>query len=165
MRREHRLLALDPGGTTGWVSFLRCHHGADIWGKWNLTGTGQFGADPPWSGLLFATELLEPGDTVVVESMRFFHRPQQSAHTDLTGLEVIGAVKMLAYLHGWNVVMQEPSQRKGPDKWGLEKSKQVTTFLRGMPHAQDAFRHALVYLLEDLQNGLIEGVEFPSKPM
>lgn len=158
-----RVLAFDPGGTTGWAycehkvgddpSILEWHH-------------GQIGPhehhDELWDHInSYAFGLNDgPALQIVYESFEFRqHINKEHAKTgvELISKEYIGIIKLW-----WqqNSHMPEPysqtaSNAKGliPDKGpqANEKLKQLGLYVPAMKHANDAYRHLLKYMVTKLR--------------
>jgi len=141
-----RLLALDPGATTGWALFVK---GAPT----ERYRSGQVSQDKVWRLLetakiatTEADELDEDGYAdlkIICES--FQHR--QLPKVDLSPVEVIGVVKEWARQNSVEIVWQTAAQGKA--FWdnnrlaALDLLRKPQTTWR---HANDAMRHILWYL-------------------
>lgn len=142
---DMRVLALDPGHTTGWGYFEgphMCKYGQA------MTLIERVGNN---EGVLCYRELLDLLDginpnVIVCEDYRVYaHKVERHVNSRVPTLHLIGAIELWAYLHHVPVVFQMASTAKGfvtDDKlkaWGLYKE--------GMRHSRDAFRHACYFLL------------------
>jgi hypothetical protein len=141
-----RLLALDPGATTGWALFIK---GAPT----ERYRSGQVEQDKVWRLLetakiatTEADELDEDGYAdlkIICES--FQHR--QLPKVDLSPVEVIGVVKEWARQNDVEIVWQTSAQGKAffnndrLDALGVLRKPKTT-----WRHANDATRHLLWYL-------------------
>ena len=139
-----RLLALDPGATTGWATFIkgvpgeRYHSGQVSQDKvWDLLESAKFmtGADEDM-GVPFDLK-------IICES--FQHR--QLPKVDLSPVEVIGVVKEWARQNNVEIIWQTAAQGKA--FW--DNNRLATLDLLRKPqttwrHANDAMRHILWYL-------------------
>ena len=141
-----RLLALDPGATTGWALFVK---GAPT----ERYRSGQVGTDKVWRLLETAKmatneagELDEDGYvdlTIICES--FQHR--QLPKVDLTPVEVIGVVKEWARQNNIEIVWQTAAQGKAFfDNKRLEALGVLKRPATHWRHANDAMRHMMWYL-------------------
>lgn len=120
-----RLVALDPGGITG--AALHTRDGFQTF--------AQVAPEQVWIML----DNWKP-EVVVMESFLF----RQRTKVDLTPVEVIGRVKEWCRQHDIDLVMQTPAQAK--HFWTDEKLKERGVYNKGLPHANDAARHALYFL-------------------
>lgn len=143
-----RVLGIDPGGTTGWVSLT----------YWQ----GQIG---PWElhpGQLTATDevlawvrwCLEHGhlDLVAIEKFVVSRRSGRSktAQAGEAARLIIGGVAQLCQEHGVRFV-QRPAGTVKP--WATDRRLDAAGLLaptKGMGHARDAARHALYAAVRDL---------------
>jgi hypothetical protein len=132
-----RLLALDPGRTTGWAFF----HNGTYYRSGTVVGNAKQ-----------VKKLLDDSrpEVVVIESYRIYaSKAQQHVHSDVPTLQLIGALKYICETHvpPIPVVFQTAAQGKGfssDDKlkeWGFWPSGP------GAVHARDAIRHATHFLL------------------
>lgn len=137
------VLAVDPGGTTGWASL-------------DPTGNFQSGEVRDWlNWCSHVWRLLSTEEyTVVVE--RYTVTTETAKKTrQYDALEIIGVLRWLCHLTGSPFVMQTPSQAKsfGTDR----KLHRIGWFLRGRGHANDAARHLLCYAVT---HGLVDARQF-----
>jgi hypothetical protein len=122
-----RIVALDPGGTTGVVAYepgkdLRTEHLAsaiEVWAYLNK---------------LYPTR-------VVFERFAYQRRDK----VDLTPVEVIGVIKLWCDINDVPYTIQTPSQAK--NLWTDGKLKQLGLWEPGKNHAMDAVRHLMYYLI------------------
>lgn len=123
------LLALDPGGTTGW-SFWRYTDDAPL----SLIASGQVGNGIRGFIDWWADEAPSP-DIVVAETFRLDGR---TPRPDVTPLKIEGALEVL--FPGWH---GQPNTMKvhAPDAF----LKAHGFWLPGKQHARDSVRHALAY--------------------
>src|SRR3954447_25039318 len=134
---HRKILALDPGTTTGWASFTKPNERDGY-----QSGQISNGAIGTWKSLDVSWALFggEEPDTIVCES--FQYRP----HIDkavLEPVEVIGVVRVYCWEHDIKLVFQTPAQRMW---WTDERLKSMGVYKPGNPHANDAMRHLLIYL-------------------
>lgn len=133
-----RLLALDPGKTTGWALFTGC----------TFVSAGQLATSSQQEALqLLEVRLFEAKPTlVVIEDYRVYaNRTQQHAGSSLSTPRLIGMIETLLL------------QRSIPfHKQPAGVAKQFVTddrlrawdlYSRGLKHARDAIRHGVYYVL------------------
>jgi hypothetical protein len=156
--RPFRLLALDPGGTTGWAS---CEfHGLDVTTP-KLEdfhfNCGQLGPEEHHKELFtFLTDRVTSHDQLICESFEFRqHINASGAKTkvELISKEYIGVVKLFSELIDCPVYFQTASAGKNfiPDKGPqanvkikqLDLYKPISTHV----HAMDAMRHLLRHMV------------------
>lgn len=125
---ETRLVAFDPGKTTGWARFV-----CSLENIWYLDDWGTF-----QDMKFFPEQLLTVNTTIVYERLR-----TNLPYFDPIGLEVIGVIKWLAMKKGFKVVPQTAGEISGLKRWPeLEEVK-----LRVKPiHAYEAALHGIKYL-------------------
>lgn len=152
-----RILALDPGGTTGWAIY---QHGMD-WDRGQLTGQHH---DDLWQLI----DTYYP-DTLVYERFLYQRREvTKGVSLVLDSLEYIGVAKLWIQRNpkGRRLVEQTPHQ--GKHLWTDDKVKALGLWLPGLPHAMDATRHLLYFLaitqgesswLEKLKNSTAQEAE------
>lgn len=147
MNKTTKVLAVDPGGTTGWATFElpvnedgapQWHHNfSDHW-----TNAGQIDKLDHHSALWNLLELEDP-DYVVCE--RFERRNNDFA--TLVSVEYIGTVKTWCQTRHKKLTMQGASQAK---KFATDiKLSNLGILIRPStkyPHAIDARRHLLCFL-------------------
>lgn len=135
-RPPERLLAIDPGETTGWCLFngLKLH-------TFSQLATKEEGYEAVLK--LFAEE--RP-DVVVVENYRVYgHMSNQHKWEELYTPKLIGGLELLCHQKGIQMFEQMAFQAKGfvsDDKlreWGF--------WQKGKQHARDSIRHACYFLL------------------
>lgn len=133
------VLALDPGGTTGWAILPRdkdsvlCgqigpgDHHAELWGFLSSLGN----------------------HTVVMESFQYRQfQGVAKAKVELTSVEYIGVVKLFGQLYsGFDIVQQTASL--AINFVSDNKLKRLDWYkpTAAKPHARDALRHLLYYLI------------------
>ena len=125
------ILAIDPGGTTGYV--VAETDGLD----YDIKISGQF---PNWQSLEALLTYWLP-DAIIYEA---FHLSPQIAkfrtRSIMPAVEVIGVIKYLAWMHVTTRLIAQPPS-----------SKELITLPRYVagisgPHARDALRHLIAYL-------------------
>lgn len=137
-----RILSLDPGGTTGW-----CVH--------NLGGNSFRGGQLEGSKhhkKLFGLLRRERPDVVVCEAFNYQIRKQSGV--DMPGVvlmsrEYIGVAELWSQLYNRQLVMQQPSiiglqWLKNP------ALKRLGIYKSGEQHRNDATRHMLYYVVQNL---------------
>lgn len=134
------LLALDPGGTTGWSTWtydattplLPAAHGMIEGG---LQGFFRWW-DAAWSAQHFRTYK----GALVVED---FVLDGRTAQPDTTALEIIGALELLARQMGIPLVRQMNDQKRHAPDALLERHD---LWWEGDGHDRDSARHAIAYM-------------------
>jgi hypothetical protein len=125
---DERILALDPGVTTGW----------SYYNGTRVLQSGQFKG----SHLKFEGHLSEwASETIVYERFQYQRRDK----VVLYPVEVIGVIKLYAEKWGVSLFEQTPSQAK--NLWTDDKLKTLGLWIPGKPHAMDATRHLLYHLV------------------
>lgn len=125
-----RLLAIDPGLTTGWM----------IWED-GFAYAGQ--VEGPNGFLNLAWSEMPAADVVVVEDFKITDRTMRTTREPWS-LHIIGAVSWMAQCHDTELVMQTPADAKS---FATDaKLRRLGWPLKG-DHAKDAGRHALLYLV------------------
>lgn len=136
-----KLLALDPGDTTGWAAFWMDDETFDCEGSGNIHG-GVFGFVDWWHD--FAIPVINTAGPLTVVSEKFIVRPGFVG--DSEALKIEGA---LAALHGKNVRYQMPSQKATlfPKRTEAQRFRGLREMsYEGTSHELDAITHALLYL-------------------
>jgi hypothetical protein len=131
-----RLLALDPGETTGWALFV----------EGELKDAGQIVArHNPAQALVELFNKTNPTDVVAEDYKVYSWKIRDHSWSNLFTPKLIGALQMLCAQRRIPLTMQMAQSAKGfctNDKlymWGLHK--------HGKRHADDAIRHAVYFLL------------------
>lgn len=127
------VLAVDPGKTTGWATLSH-------------DGSLGFGEDP-WSDYLRWFEATTQFyDVVVCES---FHITASTAKKSFQpwSLEAIGVMRFLLSKHGKDLVLQSPGEAMSFST--NDKLKAAGMWVVGKPHARDAARHLLLYMVRN----------------
>lgn len=157
----YRVIALDPGGTTGWATYTATKMSVvdddrmiTEWYNpvWNC---GQLGPEEHHDRLEALLESERVTDyTVVCESFEF-RQGKQRNNLDLSSKEYIGVVKLFKRRENVPTVFQTAGQAKTfiPDKavGGLvanQKLKVLGLYHPNHKHAMDAMRHLVTYLVQ-----------------
>lgn len=158
--RAHRILAFDPGGTTGWAVFT---DGPDRW-----TG-GEI--DPEKKGhhvdLFDFIQVTRP-QAIVCENFLFgvpsvqgpggekVHMPK----VELISREYIGIIKLYCEAHHIPLRMQSPSIMA--TTWVKDEAlRRAGLYTSGARHRNDATRHLLYYLVDNGRQDLLGLVRKP----
>lgn len=140
---NYRIIALDPGGTTGWALY---DVDSDNNEKWTC---GQIGPHEHHDELFSHLERLHVQSfTVVCESFEFRQNAQRN-NLNLMSKEYIGIVKLFGQQRNVPVVFQTAGQAK-PFVTD-EKLKIMGHYTPGMKHARDAYRHLILYMVSRLK--------------
>lgn len=146
---NYRIIAFDPGGTTGWASYsafaiddvngngTRTYHN-ETWAQ------GQLGPEEHHGQLNALLELQRVKDyTLVSESFEFRNRARDGL--ELISREYIGVIKLFAEEEEVSLYMQTAAQGKGfiTDR----KIKAAGLWHPGWKHAMDATRHLLFHMV------------------
>jgi hypothetical protein len=150
-----RILALDPGGTTGWAQLtyvdtkpIECD-----WTTWvgsigvrePMWTCGQIGPDDHHKELFALLERADAFDfTVVCESFEF-RQYRQRDNINLMSREYIGVTKLFGQERNRPVVFQTAGAAK-PFVTD-EKLKAMGLWVPGQKHARDALRHLVTFLV------------------
>jgi len=134
-----RILAFDPGHTTGWAFF---HHGElNNHGQIDTTSIEACVRHAP---ILFAD--YKP-HVVVIEDYRIYKwRQKQHVGSDMLTTRVIGCLETLCVMDFVPHIVKQPAQvAKGfcDDK----KMREWGYWMKGERHARDAIRHGCYFLL------------------
>jgi hypothetical protein len=136
------LLALDPGGTTGYAFFSRQPDG-----RYRLEEAGDF---PLWKELPQVLDWVvresRASDTLEIdpdaEGIVVFEQIQASHPAfDSIGIQVIGVLRFLCEQERIRNVAQHPALITGIKKWGILNFVTIKS-----EHARDAVRHGVMYL-------------------
>lgn len=147
------VIALDPGGTTGWASFYDNPHETDMKVKRDLPiwDRGQIG---PYEhhGELLDFLMSEKPDTICFEEFTYQIRNKSkyaAAAVNLISKEYIGIIKYFGQRANIELVARHASHAKST--WTDDKLKALGLWVPGNPHAMDATRHLLAHLVVDLK--------------
>lgn len=130
------VLAVDPGGTTGWA-FRRPQDGV-------ISGQDDF------NSFVYDADRLVRNQVDVVVCERYVITAETLRKSrQTTALEVIGFLRGACYINGAEFVLQSPGDAKrfATD----ERLKSAGWYVPGQPHANDAARHLLLYLVKNGQ--------------
>lgn len=136
------ILALDPGGTTGWA-FARWERDASTFEEvqWNM---GHLGPEEHHLELYnFLGMQHTQHYTIVTE--RFEYRNTSRPGLNLMSREYIGVTKMFVAEREIPIVEQNASQAKGFVK--DPRIKDLGLWYAGHKHAMDAVRHLIYYIV------------------
>jgi len=142
-----RILAVDPGGTTGWVTYD--------------TDTEEFRSGQEADRHEFcvlAAEALHFGvGTVVCEDFRItVQTAKKSQQPD--ALKIIGTTEYLATIEGAAFVLQTPGDAK---RFSTDtRLKKAGFWTPGRRHANDAARHLFLFMAK---KGLLNAVEVDAR--
>ncbi len=130
------LLSFDPGETTG---FARFEYGKLTWYEQLKTHTVHDACDP-------LNQLIAPNCKVVVENYQVYKwKSEQHIGDTLHTPRLIGCIETLCALQGYRPTKQmaQNAKRFVTD----DKLKHWNMYKKGQPHARDAIRHGIFYIL------------------
>lgn len=139
-----RVIAFDPGETTGWACFFRDDE------QTVLLGTGQIKTWPLEGGLSEIESLLTrfSPNFLVLESYSIYDwKLEQHSFHEVPTIQIIGMIKTLCYQRAlpWMAKSALEGKHFCTDRkleyWGL--------YFPGLQHSRDAIRHACRFLLFD----------------
>lgn len=130
------IISLDPGGTTGIA----------IYGEDDIITSYEIGGDDHHKELRDALSELVP-DLIIYES--FDWRPYRNQKVELISREYIGVIKLFCITFDVARQVQKPALKSW---WTDNKLKRVGEYNVGMPHANDAVRHLLYYIMQTGDN-------------
>lgn len=141
-----KILALDPGGTTGFAAY-----DGNAQESISKFAEGQIGPEDHHEELTrfmwrYFTE--KTGSFLVCE--RFEYRNQSRAGLDLSSREYIGVAKLFSQQSGIPVIFQNASQAKG-----FVQDRHIRKLGLWYPdhkHAMDAMRHLLYFMIHSPQS-------------
>lgn len=137
-----RIVALDPGGTTGWATF---HSDAEIRLQHFLCG--QMGPEDHHNELDAFLGMEQPATPevyyIVCESFEYRNRARPGL--DLSSCEYIGVMKRFCQERRINYTMQTAAMGKGFVK--DDNIKRLGLWSPGNKHAMDAMRHLLYFMI------------------
>jgi hypothetical protein len=149
-----KIVALDPGGTTGWASYA----GARLDGFTLPVGRNGFNSGQIGPGehhkTLYDFLCFEQTQEFYVVSESFEYRQnqqnQQRTTVDLSSKEYIGVAKYFVQerMRGGKLVEQTAGKVK--PFWTDDKLKKLGLWNSGQKHANDAMRHLVHYMVFDL---------------
>lgn len=130
-----RVLAFDPGHTTGWACFDKGQHI-----NHNLVDRGTI---KDWHGVDKLIETCKP-DVIVYEIFRLYaHKASFKTWDSFLEVEVIGVIRYLAELNNIPILGQTPNDGK---HFFDEKRLKALSLWDGTTHVRDATGHALYFL-------------------
>jgi hypothetical protein len=143
-----RIIALDPGGTTGWAT-------ATEDGGTTSYNCGQIGPNVHHSQLYTFLELQHSSksDCVVYESFEF-RQGAQRANLNLMSREYIGVIRLFEQERRVATFHQTAAQAKG--LVSDTKIKKLDLWYPGWQHAMDAFRHLLYFIVVDTPAAFVD---------
>lgn len=143
---NYRVIAFDPGGTTGWASYTAMKKEGVKPQFWeSFWDCGQLGQDKEKHGY-FLRKLLneqELEDTVIV-CERFNDRQSEHA-VDLVSREYIGVIETWCQEFHVPLIMQMPSYAKGFVK--DDNLRKAGVWSPRQKHAMDGYRHLIAFLV------------------
>ena len=126
-----RILAVDPGGNTGFA----------VWADGDWHAWAQ-----PWVevGAVIQAELEAGLDCLIMESFHITAQTARKSQDGLVSIELIGVGRYLSSCFGVPFVLQSPGEAKSfaDDR----KLKAWDFWTKGVDHPRDATRHLLLYL-------------------
>jgi hypothetical protein len=137
-----RILAIDPGPTTGFALFNR-----GAWDVWEEE-VGNY------ADFANAIEAMLTAETLIIcERFQFLHENRDRMKIDFTPAELVGVIKFVAgNTDNAGLVMQNPSVAVGRTAFwgdgpgGNAKLKKLKLWFEGKKHGRDAVRHILWYI-------------------
>lgn len=136
-----RILAVDPGGTTGWAVYN------------DELAQPVYAGQDDFERFTHVVVHLPIPDVIVAE--RFTINQQTIRHSQqTTALEVIGFLRYWAWHHGAQFVLQTPADAKRFAQVGSAKDARLDTLgwtvrpKAEWDHANDALRHLLLYMVK-----------------
>lgn len=145
------ILALDPGGTTGWATF-KANKIVGPDGKAEYLGRqwtcGQLGPSPHHLELYHWLEHNEL-QTYHIITESFEYRNKERPGLVLISCEYIGVAKLYGAAHQTKVWEQTASQGKIREKSFVRKEnlQRLALWSPGWTHAMDAYGHLLYYMI------------------
>ncbi len=135
-----KIVALDPGGTTG-VSILQRE--PDSWTH------QQLGPEDHHAALWHLLQTVAP-DIVVCERFNYQRRElDKGVSLVLVSVEYIGITKLYCKQSGALYVPQNPMKTTNPNSfWTNSKLEKLGLYSTNAPHANDATGHLLWYLMQ-----------------
>lgn len=131
------LVAVDPGKTTGMVCASNLFSSSQVIQCFQVYSTQE---------TVRRLDSYKP-DVVILEQFRLLRNTaQQLSGQDMYASEVIGVVKDYCLSNSVELVMQQP-QAKNTVSSKFLKALGLWEVTKGLPHARDAARHLVYYLL------------------
>ena len=143
-----RLLAFDPGGTTGWAEWHRVGH-QEVFNTGEVTGPDHHLA--LWDLLnttLHDTSIMGEKLIVVLENFEFRKEERTRYKIDYIAGEYVGTVKTFCRLHErkrYHIQLHVSTASTGKGFWDDDKLKRIGKYHRNSKHIRDATRHLLRY--------------------
>lgn len=137
---RYSLLALDPGLTTGWALFK---YGTPyVCGQSNTREVASM-----CERIESLTDLIPDSDRLLVVEDYFIYPSKAKDHiySTVPVARLIGCIETIAYQRYIRVVFQSASSAKG--LVSDDRLLRHDLYVPGMPHAMDAIRHGLYYVL------------------
>lgn len=146
-----RLLALDPGETTGW-SIFDCYPPlpSAIAGQVALAACGQLDTWPIGNAIDNLSTLLEAHKpTFMVHESYHVYKWKTQDHTwsEVPTVQVIGVIATLAHQRIPPLVVAQQTAQQAKNFVTDSKLREWGFYQRGQRHARDSIRHACYYLL------------------
>lgn len=146
----YRVVALDPGGTTGWATYTSYPEATEEKQKF---ACGQIGPYQHHKDLYDFLGMQQTDNTIIV-SESFEYRNERRPGLVLVSKEYIGVTKLFAEERGVPYFEQTASKAKGFVKdSNLQK---LGLWSSGFQHAMDAMRHLLYYMINNTPVGTID---------
>jgi hypothetical protein len=131
MSQTNYMLAIDPGGTTGY-----CHGEYD--GETLLLRPGQQRFTEA-ELFKFMHDSWQKNFYLIYE--RFHYRNKARPGLDLTAPKLIGVIELFCQSERLHYFPQMPSEAMG--YWTDDQLRRFNVYVKGMPHCRDAMRHLL----------------------
>lgn len=142
---ELTIVALDPGGTTGWASAYFDYLPDQTLDKVTFN-CSQFDKPQHHKQLWSAIQCeFHATDDLVIVSESFEYRANSRAGLVLDSKEYIGVAKLFSQLHDTLYVEQTAAKAKGFVK--DEHIKKLGLWSPSQRHAMDAYRHLLYFMI------------------
>lgn len=142
-----RILAIDPGTTTGFSTNEFDQRGVlDRYSlcTWQRNFFEETHNRPHWA-MHYSLYKIDP-DIIVCESFHF-RQAQLGLNTDPA--ELIGVIKYFCQCTSVQLVMQNPSEKSKTGFWSDKKLKHLGLYVPSLPHGMDALRHRLHYEMKN----------------
>lgn len=137
-KRPERLLALDPGETTGYAIFHNCELVEAS--SFETYKEGQIN----WQNLIEHVGAVAY-DEVVCENYRIYsHKLSRHSFSEVPTLRIIGGIELLCHQEDMSIHYQMAATVKG---FMTDKKLQEWGFFGTNKHARDAIRHGAYHLL------------------
>jgi len=127
-----RILALDPGGTTGYAHAVK--DGDNMFVTYGQQRLNHYE--------FYDFLLSYPSDYLICESFEF--RQGNQLGVDLIPVELIGIVKLYAYLKKPQAIYFQPASKQGKKAYFSDaRLKDMGLYLKGLEHGRSAVKHLL----------------------